>query len=1078
MSPRFILWRFILVIAIPALAPAFCWGQISRGTILGTVLDPSGNTVPKARVVAHEEATGYERSAPTSTLGDYEFIGLPVGQYSITVEAEGFARESRRDIRLSVQDRLRVDFTLKVGQVTETVTIQSQAPMVEGDSSARGQVIQNRMIVDLPLNGRDFMDLPLLTPGVQTGAPGNMEGNYFDKTIAANGMPAEANEYYVDGAFSTVQFTGVVGVKQSADSLQEFKVMTSTYSAEFGNKAGIHLNLISKSGANGLHGSLFEFIRNDIFDARNFFALGKPEFRRNNFGANAGGPIKKDRLFFYGVYEGTRIRQGATRVTRVPTAAQLNGNLSGEPQIYDPFSTHPDPGSPGQVIRDPIPGNLIPANRLDPITAALAKAYYPAPNAVDPVRNFVSALSVSDSPDIYSGKVDWRINDKHNAFTKYSISTRPRYNPGTFSLVGGDNQLIRSQLASINDTWIISPRTIAEFTVAYDRFVANFIQQNVNKDIPGQAGILGTSRDPFTFGVPVIGISGGGYSGFGDGAFRPNVETDNQYQLTAKVSRRSGGHSLKIGADLRKFAWHQFTDAYFNGNFSFSGTFTSQRSSTGSNSGLAEMLMGIPTSASVSGGLDRVRMFSWSIQPFILDDWQVTRNLTLNLGLRWEFNAPWVEAQDRWAGFDFSTGKAVYPTSANTYGRTIPYPFEQKDMHALYPSRYRNFAPRLGFAYRPFGSDHTALRGGYGIYYNNNQSVDLLNVGSDFPWRLTRSVTSDPTVPQLRIKDALVSTALPPLFNLTFLYRGLRREGIAQQWSFGVQQDLFKGVTLDVSYVGSKHDHFPLYGVNFNQPEPGAGPLQPRRPYPAFNSLTAFMFNSSGTYHALQARAEKRFGKNLGFLTAYSWSRTIDDSEGFEGSRSIDQWKEKALGSMHREHILTTAFNYLAPFGKGQPMLNGLNSVANAVIGGWQVSGILTLQSGSPFNVGIAGDIANCGCTNRPNRIGNGNLPGSQRNVNHWFDASAFTVPAQFTYGNAGRNVVIGPGIQNLDSALFKNFRIREQSTLEFRWELFNALNHANFGFPSATINVPATVGKIFSAAPGRQMQFGLKYVF
>jgi hypothetical protein len=319
---------------------------------------------------------------------------------------------------------------------------------------------------------------------------------------------------------------------------------------------------------------------------------------------------------------------------------------------------------------------------------------------------------------------------------------------------------------------------------------------------------------------------------------------------------------------------------------------------------------------------------------------------------------------------------------------------------------------------------------------------------------------------------------LPPLFNLIFLYQGQRREGMAQQWSFGVQQELFRGTTLDLSYVGSKHDHFPLYGVNFNQPEPGPGALQPRRPYPAFNNLTAYMFNSSGTYHALQARAEKRFSKNFGFLTSYTWSKTLDDSEGFEGGRSVDQWKEKALGSMQREHNLTTAFNYLLPVGKGQELLNQVNPVLNMIVGGWQLSGILTLQSGSPFNVSVSGDVANCGCTNRPNRVGDGNLPSGQRGVNGWFDVSAFTVPAPFTYGNAGRNVLIGPGLQNLDTALFKNFRIREHSTIEFRWELFNALNHTNFGFPSAAVNVPATAGKIFSANPGRQMQFGLKFLF
>jgi hypothetical protein len=1051
-------------------------GQVSRGTILGTLVDQSGNSIPKARVTARQTATNFERSTTTNELGDYELVGLAVGQYTIEVEAAGFNRESRTNIDLSVQSRLRLDFSLKLGSVSETITVEGQAPLVEGENSARGQVIQNKTIVDLPLNGRDFLDLPLLSAGVNIGAPGNAQGNYFDKTIAANGQPADSNEYYIDGIVSTVPLGSLPGPKQSVDSIQEFKVMTSTYTAEFGGKAGIHLNLISKSGTNALHGSVFEFIRNDKLDARNFFALGKPPFRRNNFGAAVGGPIRKDKLFFYGAYEGTRIRQGVTRVSRVPTAAQLNGDLSALAQIFDPFSSVADPDRPGQLVRSPIPNNIIPANRLDPITTKLAKQFYPAPNASDPVRNFISDLSLRTDPDIYTGKVDWRISDSHLAFLKYSISHRPAYNPGPFPLLGGDNQLVRPQQAGASDTWIISPQTVAEFSIGYSRFIANFIQQNVGKDIAGEAGILGTSRDPFTFGAPIFGLSD--FAGFGDFAFRPNVETDNQYQALAKISHRRGAHSLRMGVDYRKFAWHQFTDGSFNGNFQFTGIFTTQRTSQGSNSGLADMLLGTPATASVSGGVDRVRMFSWSLYSFITDDWQVSRNLTLNIGVRWEYNDPWREAQDRWVSFNMATGKAVYPRTANTYGQTIPFPFEQADMKDLFKPRYGNFAPRFGFAYRPFGSNRTAVRGGYGIYYNNAFSVDLLNVGGNFPWRLTRTVMSDPVMPQLNVHDALISGSLPPLFNIIYSHDGERREGLTQQWSLGVQQELFRGIALDISYVGSKRDHGLIYGVPFNQPAPGPGAVQPRRPFPQFNNLTAYMTNGSGSYQSLQVRVEKRYSANLGILSAYTWSKTLDDNEGFEGGRLINPYKEKGLGSMHRAHIFTTAFNYLLPIGKGQALLGDSSRALDALLGGWQTSGILTLQSGSPFNVGVAGDIAGCGCTNRPNRIGNGNLPRGERNISRWFDVSAFTLAPSFVNGNAGRNILIGPGLQNLDFALFKNFRIREQMGLQFRWELFNALNHANFGFPAATINVPATVGQISSAATGRQMQFGLKFTF
>ncbi|MFN0166330.1 MAG: carboxypeptidase regulatory-like domain-containing protein [Bryobacteraceae bacterium] len=1050
--------------------------QVSRGTILGTITDPSGNRIPLAKITIVQLQTNFQREVVSNELGDYEVTALPVGAYKVAAEAQGFSGEARTNISLSVQQRLRVDFALKIGSVTETVNVEAQQAVVEGENSQRGQILEGSFIVDLPLNGRDFMTLPLLSAGVTTGAPGNAQGNYFDRTLAANGQPADMNEYYIDGMVSTVPLDALPGPRQSPDTIQEFKVMTSTYSAEFGAKAGMHLNLISKSGANTLHGSIFHFLRNDKFDSRNFFALAKPAYRWNNFGVTAGGPIKKDRLFYYGAYEGTRIRQGVTRVSRVPTAAQLGGDLSGFVPLYDPFSSRPDPDRPGQRVRDPLAGNQIPAARLDPITTRLARQFYPAPNAVDPARNFVFAQSVRDSPDIYNGKIDFRLSDANTMFWKYNISTRPRFNPGSFPGLGGDNQLIRPQQGAFNDTHVFGPTTLVEVGLGYVRFVANFIQQNIGNDIAGQSGILGTSRDPFTFGAPIFSVSD--FTGFGDLGFRPNVETDNQYQVTVKFSHRRGSHSLKAGIDYRRFNWHQFTDGSFNGNFAFSGTFSTQRSSSGSASGLADMLLGVPASATVSGGLDRVRMLSWSMYPFLTDDWQVTRNLTLNIGLRWEFNQPFHEAQDRWISFNPATGRAVYPKTANRYGRTPPFPYEEADLHDLYSARYSNFAPRFGFAWRPFGSNKTAIRGGYGIFYNNHFSVDLLNVGGNFPWRLTRTVTSDPAVPQLNVRDALVSTALPPLFNVIYSWQGERREGLSQQWSLGIQRELLSGLVIDASYVAAKRDRALIYGVPINQPAPGPGAIQPRRPYPQFNNITAYQTNGSGTYQSMQLRLEKRFDRNLSFLTSYTWSKTLDDTEGFESARLIKPYKEKGLGSMHRGHVLTTAFSYDLPFGRGQHWLGGLPAVGDALLGGWQLSGILTLQTGSPFNVSVAGDVANCGCGNRPNRLGNGNLDRGERSIQRWFDVSAFAVPTTFTNGNAGRNIMIGPALQNLDLALLKNFRIRERSRVQLRWEAFNSLNHANFGFPAATINIPATVGRISSALDPRIMQFSLKWIF
>jgi hypothetical protein len=390
---------------------------------------------------------------------------------------------------------------------------------------------------------------------------------------------------------------------------------------------------------------------------------------------------------------------------------------------------------------------------------------------------------------------------------------------------------------------------------------------------------------------------------------------------------------------------------------------------------------------------------------------------------------------------------------------------------------YTNAAPRIGFAYRRMGSNTTAIRGGFGLYYNNTFSVDLLNVGSNFPWRETRSVFSEPTVPQLDMRTALVSSTLPPLFGMSYPYNDTRREAIETEWTIGVQHQFRGEILLGVSYEGNKSTHNLIYGDPINQAVPGPGPIQSRRPYPAFSDFAAFRSDGFESYNGLQVRLEKRLSKGLSFLTSYTWSKTLDDTEGFDGTRRPNPFKEKSLGAMDQGNVFTTAFNYSLPVGKGHRALGNANSILEGIAGGWQATGILTLDSGFPFTPTIALDVANCGCGNWPNRIGDGNLPGSRRTIDKWFDPTAFVDPAPFTFGNAGKLILIGPPFRNIDFGLLKNFKVRERNSLQARFEFFNFFNHPNFGFPNATIDVP-TAGQISSAQPGREVQFGLKWLF
>lgn len=1057
--------------------------QVSRGTILGTITDQSGAVVPNAKITITQQGTGLQRETTASGLGYYEVLALPVGEYKVEAEAPGFARVTREGLHLDVQQNLRIDILLKPGALTETITVTGQAPLVEGDSSSHGQVIGSKTITDLPLNGRDFMDLPLLSAGVNTGQPNNPQTYYFDKSIAANGNPADKNEFFVDGSWATVGFVGLAGTRLSVDSLQEFKVMTSGYTAEFGGKSGIQMNIVTKSGTNALHGSLFEFIRNAKLDARNFFAVDRPPYKRNNFGGVIGGPILKDKMFFFFDYEGTRVREGVTRSAHIPSAALLSGDFSGQPQLYNPFSYVDDPANPGQVIRDPIPNNDI-SGMLDPISVEVLNTYLPKPNvAGNEYLNYRVAGSLTETINIVSGRVDYNMSSKGLLFGRYSFSTRPRYNPGTFPLVGGDKQLIRPQQVTLNYTYTLGPQTLLELTGGYSRFIADFIQQNdAGVDIAGNLGIQGTSRIPSTFGVPIFDARGVNGVSFGDGAYRPNVETDNQLHFTAKLSRRAGSHSLKVGIDYRHDKWHQFTDAYFNGYFYYSGQFTSQQS-YGVGDGLAEFLMGIPTAGWASGGVgqDRVRFAQYSLYPFFTDDWKATPNLTINYGLRWEYNSPWLEERDRWSGFNLATGAVIYPATADLtiqQGQPFPFPTETVNKRNPYAPTYTNWAPRLGFAYRLPGSNNTALRGGIGIYYNNPFSVDLLNVGMGYPQRQTREVYSDPSIPQFTTADIMANTLFPPLPGFSFLLNQERRESIQVAWSLGIQHQLPWEILFDASYQGNKNTHNLVYGEPENQVSPGPGTIQSRRPYPLYSGLGAFFTGGVSTYNGLHVRVEKRLTRDLGFLTSYTFSKTLDDGEGFNGAFFHDPYKQKSLGGMDQRHRFSTAFNYLLPVGNGRPWGSKMHGAGQAVLGGWQVTGILTMNGGFPFSPYVAADVSNCGCTNFPNRIGNGNKPRSERTREKWFDDSAFTVPAQFTRGNSSPYILTGPGYTNLDLGIMKNFTIKERNNIQFRFETFNSLNHTTWGNPFPYIDYPTLVGQIFSANKAREMQFGLKWTF
>ncbi len=1033
--------------------------QSSTGTILGRVTDPSGSGVPGAEVRVLREETNAERSTTTSEGGEFAVSLLPAGRYRVTASHLGFRTSRREGIRLEVDEKARIDFALEIGPIEDILTVRGDAPVLQTGISSSGSLVDSNFIRGLPLNGRMFLQLALIGPGSGPAAPGSQLSRQGASGLHLNGARESDNNFLLDGIDNNDWYINLMVVSPSVDYIQEFRVETGTYSAEFGRNGGSQVLVVTRSGSNSFHGTAYEFLRNAALDARNFFdPAGRPipQFQRNQFGFLLGGPVRRDRVFFSSSYEGTRQQQSVTRTARVPTAAEKGGDFSGSGvSIIDPLT------------QQPFPGSRIPMQRLDLAGAAVA-ALYPNPNRPDPQANFVSTPVGRDGHDQWSGRADWQITARDSLLTRYSYDRQDSFEPfseGVTNLPGfGDAVAGRAQNLVVAESHIFSGRLANDARLGFNRLRREVLQANLGNDLFAGLGIHGLSPDGADSGLPAFVVPG--YDPLGDNTALPIARHDTTLQVVEGLSWLSGRHNLKAGGEVRKFRVNGYNHLFARGQFNFQGVFTGNA--------LADLLLGMPV-LSIRGINDNLQALrAGAYNAYLQDDWRVRPNLTLNLGVRYEFNSPPVDADDRMVVFDFGSRRLV-PVGEGGVSRSG------------LRSDTNDLAPRIGISWSP-GTDHTVLRAAYGIFHDANTLITnsglyfnppFFQMSLFFPTRDAPLSLSDPFPATAGFEPPTSVNSLAPDFPTAY----------AQHWTLTVEREMARNTVARLGYLGSKGSHL-IRRRNLNQPDPGPGDIDARRPIPGFADISLAEPAANSIYHALQASLERRFAGGTQFLAAYTYSRSIDDASDFLATNSDDNYPqdnarlylERGLSNFDLRHRLVLTGIFDLPEGIGLRWGARAPKIARTLLGGWRLGTIAVLQSGFPFTPRLSQDNSNTGNIggvvgyDRPNLAANP-LSGPST-PDRFFNTDAFVVPARYTFGNSGRNILSGPGFVNLDLSLSRRFFVVEGRGFEFRAEFFNAFNSPPLGLPQRDADQPATFGKILTAGPSRQIQFAAKLEF
>lgn len=1080
--------------------------QALSGTIVGTVTDAAGATVPDAKVTLTNEGTHFVRVVETNANGQYVASSIPTGEYSISVEKQGFDRAVRAGVQLTAADTATVDFKLTVGNLQQTVQVTAEAPLLQSQTASVSQLISNKQILEMPLNGRTFTALLLLTPGAHTGSSGNLTTSPYamrgSTNYSVNGSSAQMNSYLIDGIVNRNLWLSTLIMVPTIDAIQEFRVMTSNYSAEYGASAGAVTVVQTKSGSNELHGSAYEFLRNDKLDANTFFnnRLGatKPPFRRNEFGATVGGPIHRDKTFFFADYQGIRVRQPATITSTIPTLAQRTMVATGDfgalgASVFDPLSAHAGPG--GTTVRDQFPGNLIPASRLDPAARKLF-GLLPAPTSPAATRNFVYNPVLSQRTDQFDGRVDQNLGSSDRFFAKYSFDDTSLIQPGLLPSPSSPGVPIgpylsadgtstattvplRNQSLTLNYVKVVGPSLVNEARVGVVRWNQHILPLGNSFATANAIGIPGININDKSGGLPALTVTG--FQVIGDNSTFPEQSQTTSFQYEDIVTKIKGDHTIKVGARFVRHRFNGFSAFPTRGQYTFNGQFTRQAGAAGSQTALADFALGAPSGVTrnVLDGTFGMRM--WEMGAFVEDSWRATNRMTLTFGLRYEIFAPPYDVHNHWSNFNVVTGKLLI-AGQDGNSRTL----RNYDLN--------NLGPRVGLTYMLTSDRKTVLRSGFGVSY-----VDPGKGGGqlykNLPFYFSQVISTDQNgSPALLLSQGLPAPVPPDPTNIAQISSGnpnawdfnLQATRV-MQWSIGVQRELPRDVLLDVSYVGNRTTGL-NFSYNINQTYPGPGAQQPRRPLYAVNPLAgdvSYETNyGSSRYSALQVRVVKRYSSGLTLSAAYTWSKYLGNAGNINGGGNAPPQNARCFqcewGNVQgdaRAHVFVLNHEYALPFGSGRNWVN--KGVMARVLGNWAVTGIWSASTGDFFTPTLASGVSNStgGGGDRPNRIADGNLASGSRSIDKWFDVSAFAPQPQYTFGNAGRGILIGPGSFNVDLGIHRDFPVTEHRYISFRWEMFNAFNRANFGDPNAAIG-NALAGQISGTGPARIMQGALKLVF
>ncbi|HET9177273.1 MAG TPA: carboxypeptidase regulatory-like domain-containing protein [Terriglobia bacterium] len=1095
------------------------FGQAATtGNIIGTVTDPTGAAVPGAEVKATNIATGITTTAQTGESGNYSVLRLLPGTYSVTITKNGFQTAVQNNVTVAVGTSTPFNLSLTVGVVTQQVEVTGAPPLVDTTSAEVTTRLSSNMIQSLPISGRNFTAFELLLPGTVRNNfqhpvnenPGN------DILVNTNGQEYSANNFMINGMSNNDAVLGISLINPPLDSIQEVKVTTSNYDAEFSQAGGSVIQVQTRSGSNEFHGSAFEYLQNNVFQARDPFTQGLhapgtpapdhrgvPELRFNQFGGSIGGPIMKDKLFFFGDAQLSRQNLGGSVLTRVPTAAERNGDLSGlGVRIYDPTT-----GNASGSGRTLFTNASIPQNRIASQAAALLN-FLPLPNVpgatgADP-NYFVSGVN-NFNTNQFDLRVDHYVNSKLNYFGTFSYAGVTVVSPGAFGLYGGpsispsgvnmyqgqSNALLLNGTLGIN--YVFSPTLLGDFRFGANRYRINEFPLDISQNLAEQVGIPGINLATLSGsgGLPNLNINGTGAFIMGYRCNCPLDQKENVFQWVTDWTKMTGNHTVKWGAEIQAAQNLRLpSDNHRAGVYNFNPSVTASAADTSAGSGLASFLLGDPSSfqrfAQVSTNQqDRQKRMFYYVQ----DTWRATHKLTLSYGVRWDTWFPDTSLHAGQGGrYEISNNLVFIPgiggNSNSANGQT----------------QWANFSPRFAIAYalRP----NTVIRTGFGrSYYQgtfgwtfNNLAADIypsivnqqINPASEFfPAQFTNpgAVSATPsigTAPPLPVFPTIPPTGVIPLPDGigTPYIPANQKIPYVDSYNFTVEHQLPKDISVEVGYVGNLGRNLNS-GWNMNSAIPGPGLLNPRRPYFNLFGITQTIFDKcdcvSSNYNAFQAQVQKRFSKNYSFIANYTWQKALNFGEFGTPTNQYNIGLDYGPATFNRSNVLTIGHSYFLPFGKGQPFASNASGVLSQLISGWEWSGFTTWQAGSPLNATLASNASlNSDMSTRPDQIGDP-LAGTPHDRNQWFNPAAFAVPGPFLFGDAGRNAIKGPNWFTFDMSLSKSFNVTERVKAKFRWDAFNAFNNTNLANPSNTNIDTPTAGLITDVqAPMRNMQFGL----